>query len=285
MRTESNFTPSGRAPVAVVLGTNDVASAVAHRLFFAGYGVVLSRDATQPVLRRSMAFDDALVIGFSELEGLSARPADTLVEVLRGFTERNGVIVTALELGELLCLGLIDLLVDARMRMRGLKVDIRPFARLTVGLGPGFTAGRHVDVAVETAPEAIGVLRDGSTLAAHGRSTPLAGAGRERFARAPCAGPWVTDAAIGDRVTRDALIGTCGTLPVLAPLSGHLRGLVRSDVAVPADLKLAEVDPDPQGTPSWLGLGERPRRIADATLDAVRTMEALDAGQMGGVSH
>ncbi len=44
MRSENQFTPQRRAPVAVVLGTQDVASAVAHRLFHAGYGVVLSRD-------------------------------------------------------------------------------------------------------------------------------------------------------------------------------------------------------------------------------------------------
>ena len=285
MRSETHFTPSGRAPVAVVLGTNDIASAVAHCLFQAGYGVVLSRDPGQPVLRRAMAFDDALVTGFSELEGLAGRPAETLVEVLRGFTERTGVMVTALELGELLCLGLIDLLVDARMRMRGLKVDIRPYARLTVGLGPGFTAGRHVDVSVETSPEAIGVLRDGTTLAAHGRSTPLAGAGRERFARAPASGLWETQAAIGDRVTRDEIIGSCATLPILAPLTGRLRGLVRDGIEVPGDLKLAEVDPRLDGPPSWLGISARARRIADATLDAVRTVEALSAGAGVGVAH
>lgn len=285
MRSETQFIPSGRAPVAVVLGTNDIASAVAHRLFHAGYGVVLSRDAGQPVLRRSMAFDDALVTGFSELEGLAGRPAETLVEVLRGFTERAGVMVTALELGELLCLGLIDLLVDARMRMRALKVDIRPYARLTVGLGPGFTPGRHVDVAVETAPEAIGVRREGATLAAHGRSTPLGGVGRERFARAPGAGLWETGAAIGDRVTRDDIIGSCATMPIMAPLSGRIRGLVRSGVEVPGDLKLAEVDPRADGPPSWLGISPRASRIADATLDAVRTVETLSAGGAVGLAH
>ncbi|GGF85474.1 molybdenum hydroxylase [Azorhizobium oxalatiphilum] len=281
MRNETDFRPSRRAPVAVVLGTNDVASAVACRLFQAGYGVVVSRDPAQPVLRRSMAFDDALVTGFSELMGVTARPTHALVEVLRGFTERNGVMVTTMELGDLLCLGLIDLLVDARLRLRSLKVDIRPFARLTIGLGPGFTAGRHVDVAVETAPEAIGVLREGSTLAAHGRSAPLAGAGRERFARAVGGGLWLTDCAIGDRVTRDAVIGTCNDVLVTAPLTGHLRGLVRSGVDVPDGLKLLEVDPGSE--PSWLGPSERAQRIAAATLDAVRTMETMVAG--AGVSH
>ncbi|HEY9215229.1 MAG TPA: hypothetical protein VIQ29_20540 [Ancylobacter sp.] len=285
MRGETNFIPSERAPTAVVLGTNDVASAVAHHLFFAGYGVVLSRDPVQHVLRRQMAFDDALVTGVSVIEGLEGRPAYTLVEVLRGFTERNGVMVTALEFGELLCLGLIDLLVDARMRMRALKVDIRPFARTTVGLGPGFTAGRHVDVAVETAPEAVGVLREGTTLAAHGRSAPLAGVGRERFAHAQGAGLWITDAAIGNRVARGELIGTCGALPVRAPLTGRLRGLVRSGVDVAADLKLAEVDPRLDAPPSWLGLGDRPRRIAEATLDAIRTVEAMSTAGAGSISH
>lgn len=283
MRNETEFSPSGRAPVAVVLGTNDVASAVAHCLFQAGYGVVLSRDPGQPVLRRSMAYDDALVTGFSELMGVPARPAHALVEVLRGFTDRTGIMVTTMELGDLLCLGLIDLLIDARMRMRTLKVDIRPFARLTIGLGPGFTAGRHVDVAVETAPDAIGILREGSTLAAHGRSTPLAGAGRERFARASHPGLWLTSRAIGDRVTRDEVVGTCDDEPIRAPLTGHLRGLVRSGVDVPNGLKLAEVDPRLGGEPSWLGASERARRIAAATLDAVRTMETMVAGV--GVSH
>ncbi|TDT92745.1 MULTISPECIES: hypothetical protein [Azorhizobium] len=284
MRSENQFTPQRRAPVAVVLGTQDVASAVAHRLFHAGYGVVLSRDPAQPVLRRSMSFDDALVTGFSEVMGLSARPAHALVEVLRGFTERSGVMVTALELGDLLCLGLIDLLVDARMRMRGLKVDIRPYARLSIGLGPGFTAGRNVDVAVETAPDAIGVLREGSTRGADGIASELGGVGRERFSRAPLAGIWTTSRAIGDRVAQGEVIGACGDIPVCASLEGRLRGLVRSGVEVPADLRLAEVDPRGEGEPSWLGFGPRGQRIADATLDAVASMETFRLG-LEGVAH
>jgi hypothetical protein len=54
---------------------------------------------------------------------------------------------------------------------------------------------------------------------------------------------------------------------------------------VPADLKLAEVDPRPNGEPSWLGIAERPRRIADATLDAIRTLESMGTGAAGGIAH
>lgn len=285
MRSETAFKPSGRVPIAVVLGTNDVASAVGRALFLAGYGVVLSRDPAQPVLRRTMAYDDALIYGSACLESVEARAAETLVDILNACTDRTAICATVMELGELLCLGLIDVLVDARMRMRTLKVDIRPFARATVGLGPGFTAGRHVDVAVETAPEAIGVLRAGAPLAAHGRSAPLSGAGRERFARAPAAGLWATVHAIGDAVVAGEVVGNCADIPVLAPLAGRLRGLVRDGVDVPAASKLAEVDPAMGGAPSWIGLADRPRRIGDAVLEALATLGALSTGATAGAAH
>lgn len=278
MRGETDFRPSGRVPIAVVLGTNEVASAVGRALFLAGHGVVLSRDPAQPVLRRTMAYDSAFEAGTAALDGVEARAADSLVDILNACTGRQAICVTVMELGELLCLGLIDVLVDARMRMRTLKVDIRPFARVTVGLGPGFTAGRHVDVAIETAPEAVGVLRAGTTQAAHGRSTPLAGAGRERFARAAGPGLWLTDHAIGDAVAAGAVVGWCGGVPVAAPLAGHLRGLIRSGVPVPEGLKVLEVDPATHGPPSWTGIAERPRRIADAVLEALATLGAMGAG-------
>ncbi|MEW6256967.1 MAG: hypothetical protein AB1592_13520 [Pseudomonadota bacterium] len=274
MRGETAFIPAGRAPLAVVLGTNDVASAVGRALFLHGYGVVLSRDPAQPVLRRTLAYDDALLAGRVSFEGVDARAAGSLVEILNACTDRSALCVTVLELGELLCLGLIDVLVDARMRMHTLKVDIRPFGRATVGLGPGFVAGRHVDVAIETAPEAIGMLRAGATRAAHGRSTPLSGAGRERFARAPQGGFWATGHVIGQAVAAGEVVGRCGGTPVRAPLTGHVRGLVRDGIDVPQDLKLVEVDPAREGPPSWIGLAERPRRIADAVLEAVAHLSA-----------
>lgn len=47
----------------VVLGTDDVASAVAHALHMVGVPVILVRDTTCPVLQREMSFHDALERG------------------------------------------------------------------------------------------------------------------------------------------------------------------------------------------------------------------------------
>ena len=64
---------------------------------------------------------------------------------------------------------------------------------------------------METAPEAIGrILHRGETIPAHGKSVPIGGVGRERFARAPRSGLWWTHRAIGEAVEADAVIGLCG---------------------------------------------------------------------------
>ncbi|MDE1568187.1 xanthine dehydrogenase, partial [Aquabacter sp. P-9] len=79
-------------------------------------------------------------------------------------------------------------------------------------------------------------------------------------------------------------LGTCGGAPVAAPLAGRLRGLVRSGVDVPEGLKIAEMDPSLDGAPSWTGLAPRARAIAAATLDAVRLVHAMEAGQVPAAS-
>jgi xanthine dehydrogenase accessory factor len=53
------------------------------------------------------------------------------------------------------------------------------------------------------------------------------------------------------------------------PLDGVLRGLTRDGVPVTAQTKVIEVDP--RGPDAEVrGIGERPRRIADGVLAAVR---------------
>ena len=55
-------------PIAVILGLDEIASAIAVRVHEAGYSVVMSHDAARPVIRRGMAFinslyDDPIVLG------------------------------------------------------------------------------------------------------------------------------------------------------------------------------------------------------------------------------
>ncbi|KAA5613635.1 hypothetical protein [Rhodovastum atsumiense] len=257
----------------MILGTDDIASAVAHALVTAGYPTVLARDAAVPVLRRAMSFDDALEFGAIELAGVHARAALDTLALARLLQDGRFLPVTALPPDDLLCLGLVRGVIDARMRRHQPKADLRPLAGFAIGLGPGFEAGGNVHIAVETAPESAGeIVRAGPTLAAHGRSDPIAGIGRERFTRAPMPGCWTTSHAIGAAVQAGEVIGTCGEVAVRAPLAGCLRGLVRSGIEVTAGVKLLEVDPR-GAAGQWDGIPPRPARIAAATLQALREIE------------
>jgi hypothetical protein len=68
--------------MAVILGTSQIASAIAVHLHRDRYGVVLSHDpAAPPVIRRKMAFDDALFDAAVIVDGVAARRADTGSEI------------------------------------------------------------------------------------------------------------------------------------------------------------------------------------------------------------
>src|SRR5512132_892077 len=121
---------------AVILGTNEIASAVAVLLHRGGYRVVLSHDPLPPVIRRKMAFHDALFDDAVSVAGVVAQRADTSLEIRASLGRAGGVIVTELGLLDLIVLRGLDILVDARLQKYLATPDLRRLARLTIGLGP-----------------------------------------------------------------------------------------------------------------------------------------------------
>ncbi len=270
MRSARNGTSAPRRPpVAVLLGINEIASAVGLSLFRAGYGVVHCHDPLLPVVRRGMAFHDALYGEPAVVAGIPASPAETTRDVRQMLAAHAAVCVTRLELMELLVIGPFDVLVDARMHKRSIKPDLRHLARVTVGLGPGFTVGSNCDVAVETKPEHAGeIITAGATTRADGHSRSLENLGKERFVYSVEAGRWHTALEIGKRVFKGFQLGRVRNQLVLAPMDGNLRGIVRDGVDVPAGVKLIEIDPRGRRA-NWTGTDDRGRAIAEATLKSL----------------
>lgn len=258
----------GAGRFAVVLGTNEIASAVAVHLHRVHYSVALSHDPHPPVIRRKMAFHDVLFGELLEIEGVAGERVDNGMQV---FNRRNPdrVLVTGLGLLDLLAVRSVDVLVDARMQKHQVTPDLRRLARLTVGLGPGFSTSMNCDIVIETRPARIGiVVRDGWTDAADGTASPLGELGSERFLYSPTAGRWHTPVEIGTRVFRGFVLGHLSGVPMRAPRDGILRGIVRDGSEVPAGVKLLEIDPRGRDA-QWTGIDQRGRAIAEATLNAI----------------
>lgn len=265
----SDFDQQGRGGgFATILGTNEIASAVAVALHRGGYGVVLSHDPMPPVIRRKMAFHDALFDDDVAVDGIRATRADTGVAIRAGLARRD-VLVTHLGLLDLIVLGAIDILVDARMNKYQATPDLRRLARLTIGLGPGFSGGENCDLAIETRPGKEGqILQHGPTDAADGVARRLGTAAEERFVHSDAPGRWHTAIEIGTRVFKDFHIGYLGTHSIRAPFDGMVRGVVRDGTEVPAGVKLLEIDPRGRGA-DWTGLDARAHVIAKAVSRAL----------------
>jgi hypothetical protein len=246
-------------PLAVVLGTNEIASAIAVRLNYNGCRVILSHDQTTPVLRRKMAFHDALYEEAVEIDGVRGRRADSIVDIAEAFAQPQAVVaVTPLQLMDLIVMRRPDALVDARLQNCRITPNLRGVAAFSVGVGGEFQTSVNCDAAVSTQP-----------LGAAVEEAPQA----EAFVHAQREGVWLTPLDVGARVYRGVALGRHAGVRVFAPKDGVLRGIARDGCFVPRGARLLEIDPRGR-TPNCAGTDEQGRRVANAVMSAIRHVEA-----------
>lgn len=259
--------------VIFVRGIGDVGSAVAHRLFQLGHTVVVQDTERPTYTRRGMAFTDAIFDGKAELEGVYAKRARDLPSLNAMMNCKRAIPVSTDDPMHLIEILKPDVLVDARMRKRDRPEKQRKLAPLTIGLGPNFVAGETTDVVIETAwGERLGeVILQGPSLPASGEPNAIEGHERDRFLYAEIEGEFVTILNIGDSVNQGDPVARIGATTLIAPLTGRVRGLTHDGVWVSKGTKVVEIDPRGERA-EVRGLGERPARIAEGVLEAVKTL-------------
>lgn len=256
-------------PYSIILGLNEIASAVAVRLCWAGFHVVMSHDPFPPVIRRRMSFHDALFDDRAEVDGISGLHAETALEIVEAFSRPGRIAVTLLPLTDLITLRTPQIIVDARMQKERTTADLRGVAPLAIGIGPQFAVQANCDIAVETHPHLTGlILAEGQTRTADGVARLLGGVGRERFVYSPRQGLWRTPFDVGARVFRGLILGHLDNDPIAAPRDGFLRGVARDGVFMPANCKMIEIDPRGREA-TWTGTDVRGRAIAAAVMEAI----------------
>ncbi len=252
----------------LVRGAGDLATGVAHRLYRSGFPVVMTEIAWPTVIRRPVAFAEAVFDECHEVEGITARLAAGLPEaraILAG-GEIPVLIDPRLEVAIQLEPAVV---VDAIIAKSNTGTRITD-APLVIGLGPGFTAGVDVHAVVETnRGHDLGrvILRGG---AEPDTGTPglIAGYGRERLIKAPADGVFEAVAVIGSLVEAGETLGMVGGCPVTAPIGGALRGLIRDGVTVRRGQKMGDVDPR-RRVEFCYTISDKARAIAGGVLEAV----------------
>lgn len=260
--------------VVLVRGAGDLATGTILRLHNCGFRVLAVECARPSAIRRRAAFCEAVFDGTATVEGVTARLIDRIEQADTVWNAGEiPLIVDETAVCAAACAPTV--LVDAILAKRNLGTT-RDMAPITIGLGPGFTAGGDVDAVVETMRgHRLGrVIYEGAALPNTGVPGSIAGFAAERVIHAPASGamtfvrsPEPVD--IGSIVRKGQTIGFVGGVPVTATLDGVLRGLIREGYPVTEGLKIADIDPRAQEVQNCTTVSDKARAIAGGVLEAM----------------
>ncbi|HAP43475.1 MAG TPA: EF2563 family selenium-dependent molybdenum hydroxylase system protein [Spirochaetaceae bacterium] len=254
-----------------VRGAGDLATGVIVRLMRCGYRVIALETACPSVIRRTVALAEAVPEGRCAVEGVTGLLVADPAEALRA--SADGLVAVLVD-PELSSLGQLRpaALVDAIIAKRNCGTDIG-LAPVVIGLGPGFEAGVDVHAVVETnrGHDLGRVFLEGQAAPDTGVPGVIAGYGKERVIRAPCAGTVEPLLEIGDLVAAGAPLARLRGVTeavVSAPFAGIVRGMIRPGFLAPAGFKIADVDPRCERD-NCFTVSDKARAIAGGVLEAL----------------
>jgi xanthine dehydrogenase accessory factor len=227
----------------IIRGGGDLASGVILRLQRSGFKMLVLELEKPLVVRRRVAFAEAVYENQIQIEGVIGKLIKNLDEVESCWTKRE-VPVFIDPMGQSIRNFKADVLVDARMLKKDIDQDLTSVP-IIIGLGPGFKVGMNCHMIIETqrGPFLGRVIREGSAEANTGVPETVQGHGQERVLRAPISGVFHAIHQIGDMVEEGEVLGDVNGFPLRAPFTGMIRGLIRHRSEVQKDMKLGDVDP------------------------------------------
>jgi xanthine dehydrogenase accessory factor len=261
--------PYLRELIVAIKGAGEMASAVAWRLYMANIKKILMVEIEKPLaVRRGVTFCEAIYDRFKAVEGVEAVRAFGPNDIDNAW--RSGRIALASDpRWTLLSQMEPDLVVDAILAKRNLGTRMRE-AELVLGLGPGFHAGRDVHMVIETKRgHNLGrIITDGPAEPNTGIPGAIGGFTEERVLRSPADGIFTAQRSIGDPINAGNPVGMVQGVEIQAGISGVIRGVIRSDTAVTAGMKIGDVDPRGRREYCYT-ISEKARAIGGAVLEAL----------------
>jgi len=252
----------------LIRGAGEIASGVAHRLQRAHFKVCMTEISHPFAVRRTVAFSEAIYEGEKEVEGVRAKFISG-PEGIESVWEKGDIPILIDPDGKRTKnFSKPDVLVDAIMAKRNLGTQVSD-APLVIGLGPGFVAGRDVHVVIETnrGHDLGRMILKGTAEPDTGIPGEIGGYAMERLLRTMKKGTFHPQKSIGDRVNKGSVVAVVDDFPVIAKISGVLRGLLREGVGVTKGMKVGDVDPRGKKE-SCFTISDKARAIGGGVLEA-----------------
>lgn len=260
-----------KQPWVLVRGAGDLASGTILRLHRCGFKVVVTECSEPSAIRRLAAFCPAVWNGIATVEGVTCRRI-TGPEEAEAVSAAGEIPLLVDEYCQCADIFRPAAVIDGILAKENLGTS-RKMAPITIGLGPGFTAGEKVDCVVETKRgHHLGrVIHEGSAIANTGIPGNIGGYTHQRVIHAPDSGKmrFVPGVDIGSMVTQGQIIGFVGETAVNATIDGVLRGLIREGYPVTKGLKIADIDPRKEQAAYCDTVSDKARAIAGGVLEAL----------------
>ena len=264
-------------------GGGDLATGIVHRLFRAGFPVLVLETDSPAAIRRQVSFSEAVYDGTATVEGVTAeRIASADRAAVDHVLEAGRVPLLVDPEGSSIPLLKPDIVVDAIIAKKNMGTT-KEMAPLVIGVGPGFTAGEDVDLVVESmrGHNLARIFTTGSALPNTGIPGNIGGFTKERVLHAEAAGYMKNIRKIGDIVEKGEEIARIyekmtedGTfsgsyVSVEASISGIIRGLIREGYHFQKGFKIADIDPRESELANCFTISDKARNIGGSVLEAV----------------
>ena len=263
----------------IVRGGGELASGTIHALYRAGFKVLVLEQKEPSATRRRVAFSEAMYRGESKVERIVCHKAKNLIEAKERL--KKGELVM-LEDPEARCVRELkpQVPVDAILS-HSTNGTTKDMAEHTIALGPGFCAGRDVDVVVETMRgHNLGrLIYEGYSARSQDiySSTVGASANMEHLIFAPEEGTVDILSTISLMVKKGEPLAQLHTpdgrtIEIKATIDGVLRGALHRGSKVKKDQKIADIHPT-MGQEECFTISDKARCVAGSVLEAVMVWE------------
>ncbi len=262
----------------LVRGGGDLATGVIHRLWSAGYKVLVLEAKHPSAIRRQVALSDAVYHGTATVEGMKGVLVHGLNEI-ENVWQAGCVPLLVDEACACLEEYKPEVLIDAIIAKKnlGTRMDMAP---LTVALGPGFEAGKDVHAVVETkrGHNLARIIREGAAAPNSGVPGNIAGFTKERVLHAQASGTLHIVRDIGSIVEKGEVIAQIiaadgAVTPVCASLTGIIRGMIGEGYPVTVGFKIADIDPRKEELANCFTISDKARCLAGSVLELVCAWE------------
>jgi xanthine dehydrogenase accessory factor len=255
--------------IILIRGAGEMASGVAHRLHQSHFKICMLEIPQPLAVRREVSFCEAIYDGEKEVDGVCAKFVPTPEGIASAWQKGKIPLLIDTDGKKIRKFLTPDVLIDAIIAKKNLGTQISD-APLVIGLGPGFTAGRDVHVVIETnRGHHLGqMILNGTAEPDTGIPGEIGGYTVERLLRTMKKGIFHAHKSVGDRVNKGSVVAVVDDFPVIAKISGVVRGLLREGVEVKKGMKVGDIDPRGKRDLCF-NISDKARAIGGGVLEAI----------------